>query len=284
MMGQATDQQVIEQLTERAAAGDGIMLMLAPSSTAQFGTEDLFAAWADIYGITAQTDRVVLREMRMPDRDPVAVPTFQVARWPAALPVTEAVQGLDGIFIQPVPLTLDSAADGESAGAGEAEADADDEPVSRTWPLVELTDTNMWASTNWQVQSPEYDPNTSGERFLVAAAAERGETRVVVIGDALWARDLVTTNADPRLAPQGVGLAQLFGAAYPANAELFVNCVFWLADLDQLIAAGARTQDIPRIGAISRGGMTALRWVLLAGLPAAALGAGVAVWLARRGG
>jgi ABC-type uncharacterized transport system involved in gliding motility auxiliary subunit len=68
------------------------------------------------------------------------------------------------------------------------------------------------------------------------------------------------------------------------NSELFINSVYWLAGLDNAIAATARTQDIRRVGPIGDGQQLALRWILLAGLPALALLAGVIMWQVRRRG
>ena len=103
-----------------------------------------------------------------------------------------------------------------------------------------------------------------------------------MVGNAYWASDLITSNADARLTGRGLGLAKQYGAAYPGNTELFVNCVYWLAGLDELIARGARSQDIRRIEGIDSAALTRLKWTMSAGMPLGVLIIGLAVYFIRR--
>ena len=102
---------------------------------------------------------------------------------------------------------------------------------------------------------------------------------MVVVADHYWASDMFcvrevrdpTTNRTKSVNP------------YPGNHELFVNSVYWLAGLDELIAASARTQDIRRIQDISDGDVSRLRNTLLFGLPFGVFVIGLSVWFTRRG-
>ena len=97
-----------------------------------------------------------------------------------------------------------------------------------------------------------------------------------MVADPAWATDQITNYG-----MLGPGSAPLVGALFPGNSELFVNSVYWLAGLDQLIAASARTQDIRRIQ-ISVSGTRAIQRTLPILLPLAILASGVGVWLVRR--
>jgi hypothetical protein len=146
----------------------------------------------------------------------------------------------------------------------------------------------MWAETDMQSQQtpPEYDEEQARDSFVIAAAAERNGTRVVVAsashfpGGQLqgWATDGLT-SAGPGGYP---GLADVYGAMFPANTELFVNSVFWLANMEELIAASPRSQDLRRIADMDRSAVSALRWLLSTTLPLVALAAGVVVYVVRQ--
>jgi len=108
------------------------------------------------------------------------------------------------------------------------------------------------------------------ERSHDAAVAPQ---RIVVVSSAAWFDDLRAGAA------QSVGgrRARLF----PGNTELFDSSVFWLAGLDDLIAPGPQVRDVPRIGPIGPGAITAIRWVLIAGLPLGVLLLGALLRLVR---
>jgi len=89
--------------------------------------------------------------------------------------------------------------------------------------------------------------------------------RLIVVGDGVW-----------------LGDAQL--PARLGNGELFVNAVNWLAGLDEAIAATPRVHDVRRLAAFAPSRVTWVKLLLQAGLPAAALLAGVGVWWVRRRG
>jgi hypothetical protein len=178
--------------------------------------------------------------------------------------VTKVLGGAQAIFVAASPLVL-----GESK-----------EKDVKTWPLAEITGKGLWAERNnaMQEERAKRDPATVGDKFLIAAAAEKKSgARVVVVADPAWASDQIVSYG---LA--GPGSAELFGALFPANAELFVNSVYWLSGMEQFIAASARTQDIRRVGDIEPDRLRLLRNAVLTALPAAAFLAGIGVWLVRR--
>ena len=264
-MGAGATQQVVEQVQKRLNEGDNAMVMLAVAPMNQFATVDPMAEMIKPWGITPQLDRLILRQITLPNNQTRAVRQLDIVRWPDELPITRTLAGMPGVFAYASPLVL--------GAGGEGSQDV------KTWPLVRIQSDDIWAhrDLNSQVE-PKLDSVTAGQPFVIGAAAERGDGRMVVFGDPVWASDEVT-----QFGPQGLP-AEIFGAAFPGNAELFVNSVYWLLDLDQLIAASARTQDIRRIGAITKTEEIALKWALLAGMPLIIVGVGVGVWMVRQRG
>src|SRR5690606_7709800 len=111
-----------------------------------------------------------------------------------------------------------------------------------------------------------FDSALSEGQYLTAVAAERDDTeaRLVVVADPIWAYDDITTIS--RSGRRGTQV-DFEGALYPGNSELFVNSVYWLAGLDEMIAASPRTQDIRRIMPISETTRRTTNWLLVLGMP-----------------
>jgi hypothetical protein len=274
MMGQDTSQRqpVADLLTRRLARGDAAMVLFAVNPGAAFGQVDpVVDLVTERYGIEPRLDRVVAREQPLPNRP--ARTTFQidVTSWPSRSPIGAALGGMPGVFNLASP--IDTV---ERDGVTHA-------------PLVELREPRMWLVEDFAsfeaLLEAEHDEQAAVDSVMVGVTAERagGEagpgSRLIAVADALWASDNITT-----FGTLGPGTAELTGAAYPANGELFANAVYWLAGTEELIAATPRSQDIRRIGAVSP--LTA-RWiggVLVVGLPLIAAAVGVAVALARRRG
>ena len=269
MAGQGK-QQINEAIKQELDKGHGVLFMVGFDNAAMFNAsqaEDLFKPW----GITHQAERLILREMLVQRGQRAPNPVFQVSNWSAGHTINEPLKGMIGLFMYGSPIVL-----GQPDGKGE------------TWPLVEVQAPRMWAETDMQSQQtpPEYDEEQARDSFVIAAAAERNGTRVVVAsashfpGGQLqgWATDGLT-SAGPGGYP---GLADVYGAMFPANTELFVNSVFWLANMEELIAASPRSQDLRRIADMDRSAVSALRWLLSTTLPLVALAAGVVVYVVRQ--
>jgi hypothetical protein len=255
----------IEKVRERLAAGDSLLLMPVFNPMSMFsGAPDPTASLLEGLGISAQTDRIVMREETLPRGQTRATRQLTVSRWPTDNPITKVLGGAQAIFVLSSPLVL-----------GEAK----DKDV-KTWPLAEITGKGLWAERNnaMQEERAKRDPATAGEKFLIAAAAEKkGGSRVVVVADPAWASDQIVSYG-----LFGQGTAELSGAVFPGNAELFVNSIYWLSGMEQYIAASARTQDIRRVRSIDPDRREMLLYALLLGMPAAAFFAGGVVWFIRR--
>jgi len=267
-MASGSEAQIAEFVSGRLDAGDAALMILSPSQVFSFAPSPS-ANVLERFGVTAQLDRVILTQRVLPDQRKIAVNHHSIRTWPDASPITAALAGMPGVCLFASPLIIG------------VEADA------KIVPLVTVSGEQIWAQTNPDIEhlaEATFDPAAAPPdgQFVVACAIQRNDQRCVVVADPLCFSDTITTNADPGL--RAPGLAGILGAAYPGNAELFVNSVYWLAGLDQLIAASPRAQDIRRIDAISPGGLVALRWAMLVGMPAAALLLGGSVWWVRRRG
>ncbi|GAB4191301.1 MAG: hypothetical protein Kow00105_05380 [Phycisphaeraceae bacterium] len=264
MMGANARQQIADLLKERVEAGDAAMVMLAPDPSAPFGLPNPITEWLnDQWGITAQTDRIILQEVPQSNRRMRTVLQFLIDTWPTHLPITAALDGMQAAFQIACPLLL-----GEVEGV-------------KHYPLIEIKGERLWAHTDLSstqaVQNAKFDESTAAPQFTIAVASEKDNARLVTIAEQAWASDDITG-----LGLLGPGTAELTGAMLPGNSELFVNCVFWLAGLEDLIAASPRTQDVPRVNRMTPEALWWHQTILLAGLPASALVLGLGVWWVRR--
>ena len=117
----------------------------------------------------------------------------------------------------------------------------------------------------------------SAPSYTIATASEKDDTRLITSAEEVWASDDMTGYG---LA--GPGTAVFSGTMFPGNSELFVNSVYWLAGLEDLIAASPRSQDVPRVRPMTARKLWWHQVALIAGLPLAALVLGLEVWWVRR--
>jgi len=274
MMGQDGSMRgpVAELLTRRMAQGDAAMVLFAANPGATFGQADPVADLiAERYGVEPRLDRLAARVQPTPNRPDQTSFQFLVSDWPGESPVGEAVRGMPGMFSVASPVETT-----EVEGVIHA-------------PLARLTDPRLWLVDDFSSQealmNAEYETEAAVDSVTIGVTAERAATddapgsRLIAVADAMWATDRITTYGQ-----FGPGTAEIAGAAFPANGELFVNGVYWLAGTDELIAATPRSQDIRRIGAVSSTAEWWIGGVLVVGLPLLAAAAGVAVAVSRRAG
>jgi ABC-type uncharacterized transport system len=256
-------QQIADLLQERLDAGDAAMVLLSVDPSSTFGVANPITDWLSAWGITTQTDRIVLEEVRQANRRTAASMQFLVDTWPDALPITTALNGMQAAFQVACPIIV-----GESDG-------------TRHFPLVELKGKRLWAHSDLtspeSVRNAKFNEADSAESFLIGVASQRDGRRLATFTESVWASDDMTG-----LGLLGPGSAELTGAVVPANSELFVNSVLWLAGLEDLIAASPRSQDVPRINPMSADALWWYQASLLTGMPAAALLLGLGVWWVRR--
>ena len=252
---------------------DAVLAIMSPEIDAPQVQKQILEDWK----IDVKFQYVVLREIvdRYGQNQPWNY--HDVRAWPEESPISRAVAeaGMIGLFswCSPMEVMVKS-----------------DRVTYR--PLVELTAKNMWANFNTGDESSTGPPKLDkagdkpGDRFTIAISAERPAEsadkpaqRIVVFADRLFATDRF--GAEELTDPVTKRAIQV--TRFPANHELFINSVYWLTGLEELIAAGARTQDVRRVGAMSPGEVKSLQWTLMIGMPLGTLIVGVAVWFSRRG-
>ena len=263
MMAANPRDQIASLLKERVDAGDAAFVMLSVDPASTFGVANPITDWLSTWGLTPQLDRIVLNEIALSNRETENVGYFMVDRWPDSLPVTTALAGMQGVFELTSPILT-----GKTEGVTH-------------YPLVQLKEPRMWThndlSSQQAVGNAKFTEEDSKDTFTVGVATENDDKRLVTVATPAWASDPIAG-----LGMLGPGTAEMFGARFPANSELFVNSVYWLAGLEDLIAASPRSQDVPRIKPMSEGALWWNQVILLVGMPLAALVLGLAVWWTRR--
>ncbi|MEM9418483.1 MAG: Gldg family protein [Planctomycetota bacterium] len=255
---QADRELIADVLKKRLAAGDGVLLCFSYDPEAQFRPTDPLTELAGAWGLAPQTHKLLLHEGLGPDGRPRSQAAWLVRDWPSDSPLGGALAGREVQLIAPTPIKFEP------------------RPKVVTQSLVELTQPKIWSATGLttpeEIADSAFDPELEVTRPVVAATAsattETGngaDGRLMVFTERHWMSD---QQAGRRL----------------GNSELFMNSTYWLAGLDEAIAATPRSQDIRRIDALSDGQQLTYRLVLLAGLPGVTLLAGVGVWFVRRRG
>lgn len=258
--GPGASAAVMRVIQERAAQGDGVLLMTGYSPMSQFGGPDIGLAFLEPWGIKPLTDRVIFREEPNSKGKPMPVAALTTSEWSADLPVTKALAGMSVLLRAASPLELDPKAK---------------EKDVQLYPLVVIKNTDLWAQKDLMNRDAfKKTPETAAPQFTVGAAAQSKTGRLIVIAESGgWATDDVTRAVDM----EGF-------AVFPGNAELFVNSVEWLAGLENLIAASPRSQDFRRISDISSTKLLAIKFGILGAVPLVTIITGIAVWLVRRRG
>ncbi|MBI1372024.1 MAG: hypothetical protein GC159_04595 [Phycisphaera sp.] len=259
-----TSMIIADAVRKHIEAGHPAIVIVAPSQLVAVGEPEPFIDMLKTLDVNVTADRVVLTEHTTPNGQ--AVVTNQLDSGNALMigdhPVAQTASSLRGLLLQAVPVKV-AAKEGVQA-----------------WPLLRSND-KTWADNEYtDLSAAKRDDGDASGPFDIAVAVDRFGTRFAVLGDPVMASDFVTTfgGAPGRGGP---GLAESLGATFPANAELFVNTVYWTAGLDSLVAAGARSQEVRHLADISPGEKHAAWFVLVLGLPVLCLFSGGFVWMLR---
>ncbi|MHB1155787.1 MAG: DUF7088 domain-containing protein [Phycisphaerales bacterium] len=251
--------QTAETLKDAIKDHQSAFVILAPNPMSRFGQPDAVADALKELGITVDSSIQVMQNLTDPNTGrPTPTMQMTLTTWPKDHPVGRALAGQIGILLSSMPLTLTPKDD------------------AKAWPLIQ-TPADTWGETDLTSRRPKKDASENAGPFTVAAAFADKNERIVVLTDPYFAADQVT-----QYGPRDPLSGRLLHTLFPGNGEFFTDSIYWLAGRDDLIATGARSQDIRRYDAISTSGRIAVGWIVLLGLPAFCLAAGAAVWFIRR--
>jgi hypothetical protein len=253
-------QQIDRAFNTLVDQGANVLVFMELSPMVRFGQPDAMATLiGERFGVNVDLGTQIITSVVTGDGREIAAPQIDLSNWPTEHPISAAIQGQPGVLLNAVPMTA--------------------EPTEgvETWPLIRTSE-DAWGETDaGMTRNPKREADEQSGPLVAGITIQKGEQRAVVIGDAYFANDQVT-----QYGPVDFFTGRTISVTYPANAELFTNSVYWLSGMDQLIATGARTQDVRRFEPISDAQRTALWWIVLAGLPVLTLASGVGVWLIRR--
>ncbi|HWP39294.1 MAG TPA: hypothetical protein VNL70_00110, partial [Tepidisphaeraceae bacterium] len=248
-------------------AGGSAMVLTMPN------TDNLSEALKP-FGLELDTGAVIVHEVPKGERAQSSDIAENAARLPFIFVIneygphllTKPVQSLDSVIVGSVPVKLSKA-----------------EGVTQT-PLLPIPDSfgKVWAETNIDSITDEnlkFDEgvDTPGP-MLAAAAAEKGSSRLVVMGSVQSFTDQILNIPDQEMLRRRIVVSR-----FPGNGELFTNAVFWLAKMEPMIAISPAAMEVSRIERMSEAALAAWRvGVLLILLPGLVLAAGIGMYFARR--
>jgi len=283
-------------------SGDAVLASFAPSLMPSIGDRDPMVTAFEPIGLRADTGRVLLRLDRGPDGSSIVqadtrlTPGRTTGGEDRVSALTRSVEGLGLQLWWATPLKL---------------AETPPARVRVLEPLLEIGQETTssggagggggggitrWAESEWRAFSqippsqharvldpprPDAGRDDIQGPWTLAAAIEITDPsfarpqRVVAVGSNGWFFD--------EIAQQYAGVIDGRPVlAAPGNAEFFEAAVWWLAGQEDLISRSSSARAVPRIPAMSAERVSALRWGLVAGLPAGVLVLGAFIRLIRR--
>lgn len=262
--------ELVETAARLIERGEPVLLNVYPSLLPGFNQPDPWAQVTARLGVEADTGAVIVERFDLGEGQSQIERAQVVQYFWADHRICEAVHGQQTFLPLPVPLQL------------KAEA----MPTGRRMALATIDPApNRWREQDWAVDPEKLDEPTRDQRFFdpqpIIVAGQRphpdqsGVQRFVVVGSVGW---LMSYAADA-VTPLGGGRVALTN---PGNQELLLASVAWLADMDELIAPSAVSQQVARLDGITR--PVWLRWFAIAavGAPIMCLVLGGLVWTLRR--
>jgi hypothetical protein len=247
-----------------AAVREGTPAILMGEPSSMFQQPVPYAGLFDLFGVDGKWNAVAVHKVVVDQRGrQQAVPQIDLTSYPAS-PITAPMGALPALVLTASPL--------------EARTPLPD-GVTLT-AIMELPGgPDYWADTvvfeAMQGQATfDATADLAGPLPLAFAATRKvgdGEQKAVMFGDGDFAQDRVAFYADMYGRPM-----------FPGNAEIFVNSCLWVAGTEHLITVSPEALEARRIGDLG-GAAIPLQIILIAGLPAAVLAAGLLVYLLRRG-
>ncbi len=229
------------------------------------------------WGIDVRFEELVLEFVLNPEIDrflPVG-PFLQTAQTSFTNhPVGKVLQGEAGVYFAACPVL--------PADEAERPDDVSVTPVAEIPPNENIWTVDDLMALNVELQQSQGVRPTGDVRrppFSIALAAEKDESRLIVVGSDAFAADEITQQTRARFSPSGLVVFDL----YPANIEIVVNSLYWLNGDANRIAVGPRASAVPRLTELKNDRTLQFTQIFLVGIwPAVALLLGAGVWLVRR--
>lgn len=241
-------------------SGGRALFMMSPSN-AMLGPPSPFIPKLKEYGIEVSPEVVAMWGPQAPNGTVRAIDYVSINEYESGHPIVESLGAFPSVFIQAVPVKPVAAEGATSAALVRVKSGPD-----------------YWGETSFMAGSVARtwikDEQDIPGGFAIAAAGQKGESKVVVVGDFRWAANEIIARR--------VGFMGLGGLQFPGNVLLFENAIFWLNDNEQMIAVPAQMLQMARIGTMSKAAMWTWRIVAMAGLPLVCLVIGGVVFMFRR--
>jgi len=280
------DPSINEQLTaaiQEHIDGGGNVLFLSGAMPAQMlmNTQGVspFAGILTAYGIELKSTYNVIQKQSAPDNSQSGaqeylVSELQFSTYPDT-PITTPLQSLQTIFF------------------GQPQQDGTFwlgptivQPLETLPPGVHPevivnapASSDVWAQPSGNPTPATFDATTDIKSPVpMGVMVEKGSTRIVALGNALFADNDGLGQSMPVQSGDSVVMVN----AYPGNAELLLNCMYWLSNQQDLIAVSPRATVAMRIGQLSSGNQTIVRLGSFAGPAILSIAVGLLVYLVRR--
>jgi hypothetical protein len=279
--------QIDPMLEEHLRSGGSAMVLLFP-------TADTMDQALSPMGIHARTDQLIVHEaLTAPERQ-----SNDFAE--SALQASQAVFRLNQYGNQPIASPL-AGLDFLQAASSPISIGPDVPPGVHVAGLLPIPlSPHYWASSDTEsilnnqggvvTFNPKADPdagrmfgdidNTPDNRLYAAAASDAPNgSRLVVVGSYVFAISYLVDLPDQEMLERhGLNVSRL-----PGNGEFFVNSILWLAHEDSMLAISPHALQVARIREMTPATQAFWRLgILTAGLPLAAIVAGLMVYSRRR--
>lgn len=264
---------LLNTMDQLLSEGEPVLLSFFPSIMHSVRQPDPWQRLVRPWGLEVDTSRSIYESILEAGGQRVQRRQQGLDSFRADHPIGRAVNGLQTTFGFAVPVRV--AADQEVSSI-------------KHFVLAEVGPSPYrWLEPNWASRTDVPQPEAGDERLFsepipIVVAAERphpqrssGEQRLMVVGSGDWMQsrlaDVATTIGGNRMA-----------LVSPGNIELLQSSIYWLAQLDELIAQSPTGQQVARLEGVTQSHR--LRWgvILILVLPLASLVAGGAVFLIRR--
>lgn len=261
---------LLDAARELIVAGQNVMLSVYPSMLTKYGQSDPWAELAAPWGVRCDTSAVILESIRVGQNQTTIERGQAVSEFASDHVIARALNGLQAYFTFPIAIQL---------------TDTPGQTASRSAIAAITAKPDRWLDKDWAANLK--NPDASGDReplkqtLPIAVATHRpgptgqGTQRLVLIGSGSW---LMSFVADVERPVGGGRIARV----NPGNYELMFASAFWLAGMDELIAASPTSQEVQPLQNISAGAQKFWRLVVVLALPLACVSLGAAVWVMRR--